>query len=456
MGLAGTVNLVRYPDRGPNWYAVFRVRRPGETGRGKLFSRSTGSPDKVQAEPLAALIFTQALAEHLGYALVPIRPDATPIPGLVPAQVPPATKVAQFTPKVVPLNDAIDPLIEDVIALFYGDEKADDGRILNCYMAEKTPGSPHPAEDTARTYRRRLRQLCKLLGVTRHSELRDSYKGLTPERLRKKQIADGAKPDELISDENFVPIVRSAAGVFAAPALAYYEEHGVKIATPFPSLPPVRVKHFEAPAPAFIDALRADAEKELRNDPVRSKDYVLYRLASRLGGRVQELTHIRWCDVTPTGVWIGRRKTKKGRFVQLREHGETDELLDWLASFRTTDDDYVIADGECPIRRKTTGEVKNRCIRVARRLVGWLRAKIAAGGYGHVEQCIHWLRKCVGTQIEREHGALARAAVLGTDVATAAKNDPGVIAAAAALGHAPEVSARHYIARKTPVIRAAS
>ncbi len=131
MGLAGTVNLVRYPDRGPNWYAVFRVRRPGETGRGKLFSRSTGSPDKVEAEPLAALIFVQALADHLGYALVPTRPDATPIPGLVPAQVPVATKAAPFTPKLVPLNDAIDPLIEDVIALFYGDEKADDGRILN-------------------------------------------------------------------------------------------------------------------------------------------------------------------------------------------------------------------------------------------------------------------------------------------------------------------------------------
>lgn len=452
LGLAGTVNLQRYPDRGPNWYAVFRLRRPGEAGRGKLVSRSTGCSDKTAAEPMAALIFTQALAEYLGYALVPIRPDATPIPGLGGKVGPSPT--TPFHPKVVALAPSLDPLLEDVINLYLRTERLPDGRRVDCYMAEKTPGSHHPADDTATTYCRRLRQLTQILGVRRYSELRDAYKGLTPDRLRKLQAANGTKPEQFISDDNFVPLVRGAAGVFSIGALKYYQSRGVSIQNPFPSLPAVRIKHFEAPPDEFIDELCHGAERELKDHPVKNRDYIVFRLASRIGGRFQEITHMKWEDVTATGIFIGPRKTKRGRFIKLREHGEPEELLDYLESFRKANTDYVIEDGFCPIRKETSGEVKNRCLRLERRLVGWLREKISAAGLGEIRTCIHWLRKCVGDRIERRQGALTRAAVMGTAIADAARRDPGVAAAAAALGNSPQVAAAHYIGRKSAFVRA--
>ncbi len=450
MGLAG-MTLKRYPERGPYWYAVYRLKKPGESGRGKLCSLSTKETDCRKAQAIAPFLFMKSLAEYLGYALVPASPAIPQVPGWPnPATATPVqTPAKAFAPTVVPISSALDPEIEDVIALFYGEKTAADGRLLDCYMAEKSPGSPHPAEDTARTYRRRLRQLCEALGVTKHSELCAAYKGLTADRLRKLQIAAGAKPDDLITDNNFVPLVRGAAGVFSVGALAYYESHGIQIKTPFPTLPPLIVKHFEAPPPDFLKKLCADAEKELRNDPVTAKDYILFRLASRLGGRVQELTHLKWEDVTPTGVYIGPRKTKRGRFVKLRDHGAQDELLDYLETFRGRQDGYVISDGDCPIRRNSgQGEIKHRGMRIERRLVGWLREKISAAGLGEVNQCIHWLRKCVGTHIEQTQGALARAAVLGNNIASAAEADPGVRAAAAALGNSPVVAARHYIGKR--------
>lgn len=374
------MKIFRDPDLGPNWFVRFRIKSADAAGRGHLVFRSTQTSDLKAAKVAAAKIFLEAHVEL--YRQPPESPS----------------KGAASPPEV-----QFDPSIEAILSLY------DD------FMATATPGSKrHPKPRTARANKNRLRQLGRLLEATTVGELRKKYQGLTAGLIRGLQRRRGEV--KLITDENFVPLVRGAACVFSVAACEYYAERGHDLKTPFPSLPAVVKRPFMAPPKEVVDALIAWAETEIRPNP---RDWMLFILCLGLGVRVQEATHLRWSDVELCGVWVGRRKTAKGRFIRA-----STSLLRRIQENRPPDaktSDWLVADGEGPGLREDLEEVpEQRALRVERRVSKKVREKLIALGVGEQRNPIHYLRKLLASHVtEAQQNPMLTAQVLGNSVEVA-------------------------------------
>lgn len=380
LGDTGKVKIFRKPELGPNWFVRFRIKAAGSAGRGHLVFRSTQTADFKVAKVAAAKIFLDAHVEM--------------------ARPPSSTHVEEAA--VVPPLPA-DPTIENVVLLY------------DAFMATATPGSKrHPKPRTARANKNRLRQLARLLGIKTVEELRKKYQGLTPASLRGMQRSRNEV--DLITDENFIPLVRGAACVFSAAAREFYAERGYACKSPFPSLPAVVKRPFLAPPRATVDALIAWAEAEIRPNP---RDWMLFILCLGLGVRVQEAAHLRWSEVELGGVWVGRRKTSKGRFIRA-----SPSLLRRIQENRPTDSkpsDWLVADGQGPGLRKNLEEIpEQRALRSGRRLAKMIREKLVDLGVGEQRNPIHYLRKLLASHVtETEQNPMLTAQVLGNTVEVA-------------------------------------
>jgi integrase len=211
---------------------------------------------------------------------------------------------------------AYDPLIEEVLIRY--DE----------YMASATPGEKRPDPTTAHAYKTRLRNLMRRLKVETVGELRAAMKGLTPEKL-------GVTP------ENFVSLLRSAAGPFWPKVLKWYRANGLEFETPFPTVPAVLDREFfEAPTEEQVERLDELAIKELK--PFDEQSYVLFMLALGVGLRLQEAAHLRWENVGVGTIEvrsdsIHRTKSRKSRTLRINA-----ELMARINEYRRFPQDWVI------------------------------------------------------------------------------------------------------------------
>lgn len=388
LGVFGNVNLVK-THHGPYWYVRFRIKPIGGAGNGTLVSRSTGETDYNKARQVACVIFAKKVAEVNGFPALQ-EPDLNPI------------KAVQ--------NLTGDTYIEEVLDLF------------DQWMDQKTPGSNHPSLGTAGNYKRRLKQLCRLLSVETVEDLRAAYRGLTAAKIRKIQKSRRLKEGEtLISDANFVPLVRGAAGVFSLGALDFLDKMGVSIKNPFPSLPSVEWTEFDPPEFEVVQALQRAAEENLRGQ--KPRDWVLFLLCAGVGMRVQEALHATWRDVKHDHMIIPTRKTKT-RKVYLSQ-----EFLDELHSYKEENPaDLIIPDAPGPNLREDLTEVPHsRGVRLQRRMAKWVRSELASHGILNVRNPLHYLRKVFGTYMAHEFGIDVAAKAMGNGPVVASRTYVGVL-----------------------------
>ena len=237
-----------YRPKGRRIYHVyFRVRdRQRASGWRQVF-RSCETESYTEATERAARILAEEIEAK--NSPTPVSPEATAKPAI---------------------NS--DPTIEEVIALH------------RQWIAEAAPGETRPSLSTAHNYHLRLRQLCRILGVETTAELKEAVKGLTHDMLD-------------VTPENFVPLMRNAAGIFRRACMRYYVDKGVTFEPPLTSGPPVIERPFTA-IPTFqqLHLIRARMRERAIQNP---RDYLLFLLVLDAGLRVQEATHVQWRHVLP-------------------------------------------------------------------------------------------------------------------------------------------------------------
>lgn len=353
------------------YHAFFRVRDRSKQSGWRQVLRSCQTVDFNQAQQTAARIFLDEVAK-----------------GNAADQGPSSTAVD-------PCSVDENPSIEALIALHQQ------------WMDSASPGERRPSQATAHNYHLRIRQLTRLLSVKTISELSEEMKGLTPSKLG-------------VTDENFVPLIRNAAGIFRSQCMNYYREHGIVFAPPFKSGPRVRVRQFiRPPTSAQLERLKCAAETELRPNFVR--DYLLFLLILHAGCRAQEGTHVQWRHVVDGGVWIHEEsgscsalqskqrwqpKTGKNRFVPL-----PDDVIATLNQFRGLPRDFVVHDGLGP--GKIPGYTPRvRASRVCRRLSKWIRSTLAEL-LENERNPQHWARKVFGSVVADVAGVPTAGEYLG-------------------------------------------
>lgn len=358
----GRVNLF-IPKLGTRFYHVqFRIRDMNRQSGWRQVLRSCGTSDYADAKVRAAEIFIEEAAR---------------------GKKNPEVSLQQATAKVDTPPVVTDPGIDEVIAHH------------KVWMASVIPGEKRPSLSTARTYHQRLQQLCRLLEVETVGQLAQAVKGLTPTQLG-------------VSEENFVPLMRGAAGVFRRKCMAYYAEQGVRFDTPLNSGPTVRVNEFMTPPSAEqLERLKEAARNELK--PGSPREYLAFTLLLNAGLRAQEAAHVRWMDVGPTGIRVssdaGRcqalpereryaPKTRKDRIVPVDP-----AILEELDVYRRSPPDYVL-----PLTKaqRHEGYVPRLRVQVIyRNLAQWLRRKLPES-LSEVKNPNHWLRKVFGSVVALE------------------------------------------------------
>ncbi len=271
--------------------------------------------------------------------------------------------------------------IEEVIDLY------DD------WIRTAKPGQRRPRPETAKNYKRRLRQLCEILGVSTIRQLSDGLAGFSPEKAK-------------MSETNFNPMMRNAAAIFGAEPLKFFASKQLQFESPFegcvPSTPEPSL--FDAPPEYRIAAVNAAARSDLKGK--RPREWVLFLLTYGAGLRVQEATHLRWEDVKANGIQARanqthRKKSGHGRFIPTG-HG----LIDELKEFQSLPLDFVIPDAPGNAKKGKVAVI--RCSRTARRLAGWLKQQ------GISARCPnHYNRKVFGSIVATEPGVLAASRYLG-------------------------------------------
>ena len=185
------------------YYVYFRVRLPG-TVTTRQFARSCGTDNLVDAKARAAEIFAEEYVKIRG-KFNEAKNTCSGSPSVA------ASKTSELTSAAPSTADA-DPTIEEVTILY------------DQWIATATPGQTRPQPQTAKANKCRLRQLARLVKAETVSELRTSMNGLIPDKIG-------------VSPENFVSLLRSAAGPFWPKVLKHYKSQGVEFETPFPTLP---------------------------------------------------------------------------------------------------------------------------------------------------------------------------------------------------------------------------
>ena len=354
------------------YYVYFRIRLPG-TVTTRQFARSCGTDNLVDAKARAAEIFAEEYVKIRG-KFNEAKNASNGSPAIT------ATKSSELTPAAQSAAST-DPTIEEVAILY------------DHWIATATPGQTRPQPQTAKANKCRLRQLARLVKAETVSELRTSMNALTPDKIG-------------VSPENFVSLLRSAAGPFWPKVLKHYKSQGVEFETPFPTLPKVlKRRYFEAPSVEQILKLKALADKELKPDDVYC--YLLFLLALGAGLRLQEAAHVKWEDITSNGICVRndsvhRTKTNEGRRIKLGAR-----LLAIIEEYRRFPLEWVIPDERSP---KSGQSPRRRCISAARRLAKWLRIKLEEDG---LKNPTHWLRKVFGSVVAQEYGMLAASRYLG-------------------------------------------
>lgn len=366
----GGVNI--FVPKGQRLYHVqFRVRDRARPKGWRQVLRSCGTESLTAAKDRAAAIFVEEAAGR-----------KTPIP----------TQEAGMKAEPKPL--ATDPTITEVI----GHHKV--------WMASAIPGEKRPLLSTANTYYQRLQQLCRLLKVETVGQLAVTVMGLTPTRLG-------------VSEENFVPLLRGAAGVFRRACMEYYASQGLHFAVPLKSGPKIRINEFVTPPSAEqLEELKSAAETELKADFPR--EYLAFKLILNAGCRAQEAAHVRWVDVSPFGIRVTaeaghcRALPERERYGPKNGQNRTipvdPAILAELEQFRGPPMDFVIRLMKAP---RHDGYVpKIRCQVVFRRLAKWLRVKLAeiAPDYKNPN---HWLRKVFASVVTMEAGIETAGEYLG-------------------------------------------
>lgn len=256
------------------------------------------------------------------------------------------------------------------------------------------PGQKRPREETAKGYQRRLRQLAELLDADTVQALSDKLCGLTPEKLG-------------VSEGNFTTLIRNAAAVFGKAARAYYATQNMNLSDPFGGALPAAPERplFAAPSKSEVAALVQRASDEL--EETHPREWCLFLLALGAGLRVQEISHLKWSEVTQGGISVSsskghKTKSGRGRFVPCGTG-----LLEQLERYRGLPGNFVISDGRG--RHPANDKVPRvRCSRAARRLSRWLRNNGIPG-----RNPIHALRKVFGSFVANEHGVFVTSRYLG-------------------------------------------
>jgi integrase len=349
LGLEGGVTVFK-PEGRTCYYVFFRHR-------GRQYNRSCGTSDYSAAVANAAEIIAEV-----------VRPQ-------------PKASASPSGPLTEPNERGSEIGIEEVIGLY------------DRWIRTAKPGHKRPRPETAKNYRRRLRQLCDLLDAGTVRELSEKLAGFSPERAK-------------TSESNFVPMMRNAAAVFAEEPLKFFASSHVKIENPFggctPSAPEPSL--FEAPSEVRIAAVNAAARAELKGKCPR--EWVLFLLTFGAGLRVQEATHLRWEDIKANGIQARasqthRKKSGHGRFIPTGP-----ALIGELMPFQSLPFDFVIPDAPGNAKKGQVAVI--RCSRTARRLAGWLKKQ----GIG--ARCPnHFNRKVFGSIVAAEHGILAASRYLG-------------------------------------------
>jgi integrase len=261
------------------------------------------------------------------------------------------------------------------------------------WIRSAKPGQKRPSPETAANYRRRLRQLCRLLNAYTIAEISLKLAGFNPELAR-------------MSDSNFFTMLRNAAAAFGEAPMKFYATKGIAFESPFEGCVPTMPDQaaFQAPTEKFMDNLKAAAITELKGK--RPREWLLFLLTLGAGLRIQEATHLTWGDVQTNGIDVRstkshRTKSGRSRFIPV---GLT--LLKELEALRSLPLNWVIADGNGKINK--TKVAKIRCSRAIRRLSKWLKTHgISARNQNH------YLRKTFGSFVAQEHGVLAASRFLG-------------------------------------------
>jgi len=354
--------VITIPPKRTKYYVFFRLK-------GRQVSRSCGTAVYAEATVRAAEIFAEEVTG---------KPKST---RSVNPEEQQNLQPSDHSDSSPPLP--ADKTIEEVIQLY------------DSWIASATPGQKRPTPSTVRLYKNRLRQLCRMLGVTTVGQLRGGMNGLTAEKIG-------------TSADNFIPLLRNASGPFRVATMEFYRKKGAVFENPFPTLPAVKKwPRFVPPVTGVFEKLKEDAEKELK--PNHERMWLLYLLTLGVGLRVQEATHAMWEDVLPTGVWarndyIHRTKSDKDRFVEV-----SPRLLQHLEALRRQPNDWVVPDGDGP-GRKVDIIPKQRGIRASRHLSKWIRTKFKER---NLPNPTHFLRKVFGSIVAKEHGLLTASRFLG-------------------------------------------
>jgi hypothetical protein len=214
LGMEGGVTVFKPLGRSV-YYVFFRHR-------GRQVSRSCGTAEYSAAVTRAAEIAAEV-----------VRPQAVGM----------GVRIGELPGEVQPRKDAS---VEEVIALF--DE----------WRSVAKPGEKRPRPETATGYRRRLRQLCRLVDADTVADLAAKLDGFSSEKAS-------------VSESNFATLIRNAAAIFGALPRGYYAAKGVVIGDPFggcvPAAPEMPV--FEAPGLTEIEVLKTTARNELKTKHTR-------------------------------------------------------------------------------------------------------------------------------------------------------------------------------------------
>lgn len=366
------MNITRLPGR--SFYQVlFRLRVPGTTVY-KQVNRSCGTDNLAEAKARAALIFAEEIARTRQS-----KSSDFPIPSPSPAPVSSPSAGLSKVPPAKPTSQ--NPTVGEIIGHYRE------------WIASAVPGEERPRPETAKMYTNRLLQLARLLRVGTVAELRAAMKGLTAQKIG-------------TSQENFVPLIRSAAGPFRRKAMDYYASQGIVFETPFPAVPAVIKKPpFEAPSEEQIAELFAAAVEELK--PHDTQCFLLFALMLGAGLRQQEATHVRWENINQTGIFVRNdaihsTKTNQPRPVRLHS-----TFLAMLEGYRRLPTEWVVADRRRP---RSGRKPKRRAMCTVRRLAKWIRSKLVTVGMKNPN---HWLRKVFGSVVVSDSGMFVASKFLG-------------------------------------------
>lgn len=305
--------------RGAVWNIQFRHAK-------KFYNRSTGCENHADAQIRAAQIVLEVA-----------RATATP-------------ESLQAEPTAEPKTDAG---LDYVIQLYF------DWLKSSFAHGEKS----RPRLRTAKDYACRLRLLAEKLHVATVRELQATVNvpqtPLTAARLG-------------MSEARFVPLVRSAAGIFGLRALRYFESRELKIQNPLlgyiPQVMPQRP--FVPPSKETVAALVAAAHGELRDQ--HHREYLLFMLCLGAGLRVQEAAFVRWNDVMDNCIRAATTSDHKNKSNRTRDIPVGKPLLDVLNQSRGVGLAYVVPDGASATKPARNAVPEGRCYRAARRLAKWL------------------------------------------------------------------------------------